>query len=123
MMNSEERNATELDFREALEKKNYLRALTIGRLLKKPEEELRDLQEKTIRQLVIEHRNAEGLEAFLKEYPYPREALALLFQSILREFSAGDGSGQNAPKSQFDTGSMRFLSLKEWIERHFSRSH
>ncbi len=79
MMNSEERNATELDFREALEKKNYLRALTIGRLLKKPEEELRDLQEKTIRQLVIEHRNAEGLEAFLQEYPYPREALALLF--------------------------------------------
>jgi hypothetical protein len=122
-MNSDgERKALEVEYTQALEKKNYLRALSIGRLLKKPEEELRGLQEKTIRQLVIEHRNAEGLEAFLQEYPYPRDALDSLFQSILRESSQVDGSGRNLLKNQFDTGTLRFLSLEEWIRRYFGRS-
>jgi len=103
---------------EALEKRNYTRAAWIGRRMNRPEEEVRSLQEKALRQYIVEFRNPQGVQALVEEYRFSPEDLQRFVQKILEETTREESGGKGGPKSQFDTGTMRFLTLEEWIRKY-----
>lgn len=102
------------EFEEAIKGKNYIRAEMLAKSLQRSTEEIRELQHKAVKQLIIEHRNPEGAVALAEEYHFTREDIERLLQSILQ------GSPATTIK-QFDMKTMRFLSLEEWIKEYFKR--
>lgn len=108
------------EFIKALGEKNYVRATRIARLMNRPEEELWGLKENALRQFIVEYRNPEGVQALIREYGFPVDKLERLAKNILHDIERGEAFGKSGTPIQFDVGSMRFLSLEEWIEKYIS---
>ncbi len=105
------------EFDRALKNQNYIRAARIAQLQNRPEEEIRGLQEKALKQFIVEYRNAQGVQTLIKEYRFSHAEVERLVQSILEDIR-NEETGKTAAKSQFDIETMRFLKLDEWIERY-----
>jgi len=102
------------EFEEAIKGKNYIRAEMLAKNPGRPAEEVRELQHKAVKQLIMQHRNPEGAVALVEEYNFTREDIERLLQSILQK-------SPTAAIKQFDMKTMRFLSLEEWVKEHFRR--
>ncbi len=105
---------------EALKTQNYTRAAWIAKLMKRPEEEIRSLQQKALKQYIVEYRNAKGVQTLLEEFQFSDMELERLVQSLLQEIRNEEAvSGKNVAEKQFDIETMRSLTLDEWIEIRF----
>ncbi len=102
----------------ALENKNYTRAAWIAKRLNKSKDELQSIQEKALRQFIVDYRNPQAVETLLKEYQFSNEQLERLIQDILQNAYQDGTTEKKDAKTQFDVGTMRFLKLDEWIERY-----
>lgn len=103
------------ELEEAIQGKNYVRAVRIAESIGKPAGEIRELQQKAIEQFIIEYRNPQGAIALAEEYHFAREDLVQLLRDILQEAEEKKISG----KRQFDIKTMRYLTLDEWIKEYF----
>ncbi len=101
----------------AIETRNYAAAVRIAESFGRRPDEIRDLQRKAVKQLILEDRNAQGAIGLSKEYRFAKEEMAELLQEILREAE----EKKILEKRQFDIQTMRYLTLKEWIDQYFRR--
>jgi hypothetical protein len=84
-------------------------------MIDRPEGEIKELQQKTIKQLILEFRNPQGAIALAEEYLFTREEIDQLFRSILQEAK----EKKILDKRQYDIKSRRYLTLAEWIKEYF----
>jgi len=103
------------ELEEAIQNKNYARAVRIAESIGKPAGEIRELQQKAFEQFMIEYRNPQGAIALAEEYHFAREDVDQLLRDILQE--AGEKKTLN--RRQFDIRTMRYLTLGEWIREYF----
>lgn len=108
---SEDEPRIKQELAEALRLKNFVRAASLAQQLNRPDHEIKELQKKALYQFIGEFRNAEGVLALAQEYQLPKEELRSFFQQLM---SQGPGT------KQFDIKTMNFLSLQEWLQKHFS---
>ncbi|NWF91867.1 MAG: hypothetical protein HXY46_03045 [Syntrophaceae bacterium] len=80
-----------------------------------PDNEMRAIQEKRIKQLIMEFRNPQGAVALAEEYRLTREEIDQILRSIRKEAE----ERKILDKRQFDIKTMRYLSLEEWIKEYF----
>lgn len=76
---------------------------------------MRAIQEKRIKQLIMEFRNPQGAVALAEEYRLTREEIDQILRSIRKEAE----ERKILDKRQFDIKTMRYLSLEEWIKEYF----
>lgn len=108
---NEEEAKIRQELEEALKLKNFVRAEFLARQLHRPAEEIKELRQKALQQFIVEFRNPEGFLTLAQEYQLSEQELS----QFLRQFLSS-----SSPK-QFDLKSMSFLSLSEWVQRHFSK--
>ena len=113
-----EGNDLNREFAKALKNQNYTRAAWIAQVQNRPKEEIRALQEKALKQYIVEYRNAQAVQTLIEEYHFSNAELQHLVQSILQQMRNEQAAGKNVAKSQFDIETMRFLKLDEWIESY-----
>lgn len=99
------------EFEEALRLKNFVRAELLARQLKKPHQEIKELQKKALQQFILEFRNAEGVLALAQEYKLTPAELGSFFRQLI---------SPSPSTKQFDIKTMNFLNLQEWLQKHFS---
>ena len=105
------------EFEEAIQKRNYVRAVKIAESIGKPSGEIRKLQQETLKQFIVDYRNPRGAIALAEEYLFNGEEVDQLLKGILQE--AEEKKIQD--KSQYDIKTNRYLTLPEWIREYFKR--
>lgn len=110
-INNEDEPRIKQELEEALRLKNFVRAELLARQLKRPEQEIKELQKKALHQFIVEFRNAEGVLALAKEYQFTKEELGIFLRELM---------SQEAGTKQFDIKTMNFLNLQEWLQKNFS---
>lgn len=110
-INNEDEPSIEQELAEALRLKNFVRAALLAWQLKRPDQEIKELQKKALHQFIVEFRNAEGVLALAQEYQFTKVELASFFRQLM---------AQGAGTKQFDIKTMHFLNLQEWLQKHFS---
>ena len=103
------------ELEEAIQNKNYVRAVRIAESVGKSADEIRELQQDAIKQFIVEHRNPQGAIALAEEYHLTREDLNQLLKGILQEAEAK----KILDKKQYDIKTMRYLTLGEWLKEYF----
>jgi hypothetical protein len=71
---------------EAIQTRSFLQAERVARRLNRPEAEIRDLQEKALRQCILEFRNPHGAKALVDEFKFSGEDLRRILEGIRRYF-------------------------------------
>jgi hypothetical protein len=104
---------------DAIQTRNFLRAVSLARRLNRSEAEIRDLQEKALRQCVLEFRNPHGAKVLVDEFKFTGEDLKRILQGILAESQEAEQKETAAARRRFDVESMDYLSLEAWIRRYF----
>lgn len=103
----------------AIQAGNYLLAEGLARRLGRPENEIRDLQEKALEQYVLEFRNPQGSAALAEAFGLSEEDVRRVLTRILREAQKVDQEDKGKTKKRFDVQAMDYLSLEEWIRKYF----
>jgi hypothetical protein len=103
------------ELEEAVQDKNYVRAVRIAESFGKPAGEIKELQQKAFEQFIIEFRNPQGAIALAEEYHFVREDVDRLLRDILQR-----AEGKKVlDRRQYDIKTMRYLTLAEWIKEYF----
>jgi hypothetical protein len=103
------------ELEEAVQDRNYVRAVRIAESIGKPAGEIRELQQEAIKQFIVEFRNPQGAIALAEEYHFVREDVDQLLRGILQEAEGKEG----LDRKQYDIKTMRYLTLGEWIKEYF----
>ncbi len=111
----EERKVRELE--EAIEKRNYVRAVKIAEDLGRSRDEIKQFQVQAIKQFIIEYRNPQGAMNLIKEYQINQEELQHLLQEVHQELKEKGYSD----KRQFDIQRMDYLTLERWIDEYIGK--
>jgi len=101
----------------AIQTRNYVRAVSIAESIGKPAGEIKELQQKSIEQFIIEYRNPQGAIALAEEYHFTRDGIDQLLSDILQEAEGKKGFD----RSQYDIKTMRYLTLEEWIREYLKK--
>jgi hypothetical protein len=103
------------ELEEAVQDKNYVRAVRIAESIGKPSDEIKELQQKAFEQFIIEYRNPQGAIALAEEYRFNGKDIEQLLRNILQEAEGKKG----LDRRQYDIKTMRYLTLGEWIKEYF----
>jgi len=103
------------ELEEAIQNKNFVRAVRIAESIGKSADEIKELQQKAFEQFIIEYRNPQGAIALAEEYHFAREDVDQLLRGILQEAEGKKG----LDRRQYDMKTMRYLTLGEWIKEYF----
>jgi alcohol dehydrogenase class IV len=114
-MDDDSKTLKEID--EEIKKGNYLRAETISRTLGCSTQELKALRIKAFKQFIMEFRNHQGASELAKQYQFTKEDINQIIDEIIKEAE----EKKILEKRQFDTNTMKYLSLKEWLETYFKK--
>lgn len=101
----------------AVENGDYARAVRVAQAMGRSAQEMKELQQKALEQFIVESRNPQGTLALAKEYGFTRDDLNKVLQKILED--ARDK--KIIERRQYDTKTMRYLNLEEWIKEHLMK--
>jgi len=99
--------------------KNYLSAIMLARTLRLPGERIRELQEKALKQMAFEYRNAIAVRNLAQEWGFSRTDLADILKNGLKEYE--DISEKKRLEQAYDISSCRYLTARQWVEQLLSR--
>lgn len=105
----------ELD--EEIKKGNYIRAEALSKTLKRPENEIKELRKKAFKQFILEFRNYQGAYEIAKEFNFSKEDIDKFIDEAIKEAE----EKKILERRQFDTKTMKYLSLREWIREYFKK--
>ncbi len=78
---------------------------------------LEDSQRRAIKKFIIDYRNPQGALFLVKELGLT----PLDYSSLLQEIIAEAEKRNMLDRRQFDIQTMRYLTLREWIEEYFMK--
>lgn len=105
----------ELD--EEIKKGNYIRAEALSKILGRPENEIKELRKKAFKQFILEFRNYQGAYEIAKEFNFSKEDIDKFIDEVIKEAE----EKKILERKQFDTKTMKYLSLREWIREYFKK--
>jgi len=111
--NQMEEQISELE--EAIRERNFARAVMIAESKGESKQEIKTLQQKAIKEFILENRNPQGAKSLAEEYHFSKEDIEQLIKEILEE-AKGKGISD---KRQYDIKTKRYLTLEEWIREYF----
>lgn len=105
----------ELD--EEIKKGNYIRAEALSKILGRSENEIKELRKKAFKQFILEFRNYQGAYEIAKEFNFSKEDIDKFIDEVIKEAE----EKKILERKQFDTKTMKYLSLREWIREYFKK--
>lgn len=111
----EEKNFKELEV--SKERRNFVRAVNIAKVLGRPQEEIRLLQMQAIKQYILEYRNPQGAIDLIKEYQISQEELHKLLEEVFQELKERGYT----ERRQFDIQTMDYLTIERWIAQYIGK--
>ncbi len=103
------------ELEEAIKERNYARAVTIAQSKGMAPQEMKTLQQKALKEFILENRNPQGAHALLEEYHFNKEDIEKLIKEIMEE-ARQKGIWD---KKQYDIKTKRYLTLEEWVKEYF----
>ncbi len=92
-----------------ISRRNFVRAVLLAQNNHWPLDKIKHLQELAIRQFAAEYRNLPGLKKLVEEWEISKTEVDRILGDVLEQPMAYTGV-------QFDGNTMRYPTLKEWIE-------
>jgi len=99
----------------AIRERNFARAVMIAESKGESKHEIKTLQQKALKEFILENRNPQGAKALAEEYHFSKEDIEELIKEILEE-AKGKGI---LDKRQYDINTKQYLTLEEWIREYF----
>lgn len=107
-------NEKEDDFRAAVEKKNYVRALNLGLSLGASKDQIENLRKEALWQMSAAFRNAVGAKNLAEQQGLSKKAV----EDYLRKRCEDERSRGNAKilEPTFDHHTNKYLTFEEWLD-------